>query len=135
MELNAEINKVFGQEMAKLFSTQISEDEMKRYAEVAWRELTKRGDGYWNNESEIDKAVKNAMIDKMKEKIKESTETEEFKNNMADLAKIIVDEIIESTHKKMVESVSDQLAMLSTGYGGVGLNYLIEQTVIQMMNR
>ena len=30
MELNAEINRVFGQEMAKLFATQIDEEQMKK---------------------------------------------------------------------------------------------------------
>ena len=35
----------------------------------------------------------------------------------------------------MVESVSNQLAMLSTGYQGFGLTGLIKSTVMQMMNR
>ena len=133
MELNAEINKVFGEEMAKLFSAKFSEEEMERYANVAWKTLTDRGNSYWNKESEIDKAVKRAMLDKMQEKIKEVTEAEEFQNNMSALAKTIVDEIIDETHKKMVESVSTQLAMLSTGYSGYGLNSLIEETVMRMM--
>lgn len=135
MELNAEINKVFGQEMAKLFAAKFSEEEMERYANVAWKSLIDKGSGYWNNESEIDKAVKRAMLDTMQEKIKEITETEAFQNNMSELAKTIVNEIIDKTHEKMVESVSDRLAAMSTGYGGVGLTYLIEQTVMEMMNR
>lgn len=135
MELNAEINKVFGQEMAKLFAAKFSEEEMKRYANVAWKSLINRGNGYWSNESEIDKAVKREMLDAMQEKIKEITGTEEFQNNMSELAKTIVNEIIDKTHEKMVKSVSDQLAAISTGYGGVGLNGLIERTVMEMMNR
>lgn len=135
MELNAEINKVFGEEMAKLFAAKFSEEEMERYANVAWKALIKKGNGYWENESEIDKAVKRAMLDKMQEKIQEITGTEEFKINMSELAKMIVNEIIDETHKKMVDSVSDQLAMLSTGYRGVGLKFLIENTVSEMMQR
>lgn len=133
MELNAEINKVFGEEMAKLFAAKFSEEEMERYANVAWKSLIQKSNTYWENESEIDKAVKRAMLDKMQEKIKEVTGTEEFQNNMSALAKTIVDEIIDETHKKMVESVSTQLAMLSTGYSGYGLNSLIEETVMRMM--
>ena len=133
MELNAEINKVFGEEMAKLFAAKFSEEEMERYANVAWKSLIQKSNIYWENESEIDKAVKRAMLDKMQEKIKEVTGTEEFQNNMSALAKTIVDEIIDETHKKMVESVSTQLAMLSTGYSGYGLNSLIEETVMRMM--
>ena len=135
MELNAEINKVFGQEMAKLFAAKFSEEEMERYANVAWKSLINRGSGYWSNESEIDKAVKCEMLDAMQEKIKEITGTEEFQNNMSKLAKTIVNEIIDKTHEKMVESVSNQLAAMSTGYGGVGLNGLIERTVMEMMNK
>lgn len=133
MELNAEINKVFGEEMAKLFAAKFSEEEMERYANVAWKSLIQKSNTYWGNESEIDKAVKRAILDKMQEKIKEVTGTEEFQNNMSALAKTIVDEIIDETHKKMVESVSTQLAMLSTGYSGYGLNSLIEETVMRMM--
>ena len=106
---------------------------MERYANVAWKSLIQKSNTYWENESEIDKAVKRAMLDKMQEKIKEVTGTEEFQNNMSALAKTIVDEIIDETHKKMVESVSTQLAMLSTGYSGYGLNSLIEETVMRMM--
>ena len=135
MELNAEINKVFGEEMAKLFAAKFSEEEMERYANVAWKSLIQKSNTYWENESEIDKAVKRAMLDKMQEKIKEVTGTEEFQNNMSALAKTIVDEIIDETHKKMVESVSTQLAMLSTGYNEYGLNSLIEETVMRMMKR
>lgn len=135
MELNAEINKVFGEEMAKLFAAKFSEEEMERYANVAWKTLADRGNSYWNKESEIDKAVKHAMSDKMQEKIKEVTGTEEFQNNMSALAKTIVDEIIDETHKKIVESVSTQLAMLSTGYGGYGLTSYIEQVVMDMAHR
>lgn len=135
MELNAEINKVFGEEMAKLFAAKFSEEEMERYANVAWKTLADRGNSYWNKESEIDKAVKRAMLDKMQEKIKEVTGTEEFQNNMSALAKTIVDEIIDETHKKIVESVSTQLAMLSTGYGGYGLTSYIEQVVMDMAHR
>ncbi len=135
MELNAEINKVFGEEMAKLFAAKFSEEEMERYADVAWKALTRKSNNYWENESEINKAVKRAMLDKMQEKIKEVTGTEEFQNNMSALAKTIVDEIINETHKKMVESVSTQLAMLSTGYSGYGLNSLIEETVMRMTKR
>ena len=54
---------------------------------------------------------------------------------MAVLAKQIVDEIIEETHKKTVEEISNRLAALSTGYSGFGLRSMIEQTVVDMINR
>ena len=39
MEINTEISKVFGEEMAKLFASQISEEEMQKAAAEAWEKL------------------------------------------------------------------------------------------------
>ena len=70
-----------------------------------------------------------------KEEVEKITSTDDFKAQMAILAKQIVDEIIEETHKKTVEEISNRLAALSTGCGGYTLRDMIEQTVADMMNR
>ena len=44
MELNAEMNKIFGQEMAKLFAATISEEELQRKARDVWKNLNLRED-------------------------------------------------------------------------------------------
>ena len=136
MELNTEINRVFGEEMAKVFSKSISQEEIMNAAKEAWKQLNYRESSYWNTkESQIDKLVKSVCLDRLKEEVEKITSTDEFKLQMAVLAKQIVDEIIEETHKKTVEEVSSRLAALSTGYGGFGLRSMIEQTVVDMMNR
>ena len=136
MELNTEINRVFGEEMAKVFSKSISEEEIMKAAREAWKQLNNTESSYWNTkESQIDKLVKSVCLDRLKEEVEKITSTDEFKLQMAVLAKQIVDEIIEETHKKTVEEISNRLAALSTGYGGYTLRDMIEQTVADMMNR
>lgn len=136
MELNTEINRVFGEEMAKVFSKSISEEEIMKAALEAWKQLNHKESSYWNTEeSQIDKLVKSVCLDRLKEEVEKITSTDEFKLQMAVLAKQIVDEIIEETHKKTVEEISNRLAALSTGYGGYTLRDMIEQTVADMMNR
>lgn len=136
MELNTEINRVFGEEMAKVFSRSIPEEEIMNAAKEAWKQLNYRESSYWSTkDSQIDKLVKSVCLDRLKEEVEKITSTDEFKLQMAVLAKQIVDEIIEETHKKTVEEISNRLAALSTGYGGFGLRSMIEQTVADMINR
>ena len=138
MELNTEINRVFGEEMAKVFSKSISKEEIMNAAKEAWKQLNYRESSYWNGDvkdSQIDKLIKSVCLERLKEEVEKITSTDEFKAQMAVLAKQIVDEIIEETHKKTVEEVSSRLAVLSAGYGGYGLKSMIEETVVSMMNR
>lgn len=134
MELNTEINKVFGKEMAKLFAASISEEDMMSAAKEAWKELNHRESSYWNCKgSEVDKLIKGECLNRLKEAVQKITSTEEFQKQMSSLAKQIVEEIINETHKKMVEEVSNRLAALSTGYNGMGLASIIAQVVQDMM--
>ena len=107
-------------------------------AKEAWKQLNYRESSYWNGgvkDSQIDKLIKSVCLERLKEEVEKITSTDEFKAQMAVLAKQIVDEIIEETHKKTVDEVSNRLAMLSTGYGGYTLKDMIAQTVMDMMNR
>lgn len=136
MELTAEITKVFGQEMAKLFAAQISEEEMMKQANEAWKQLNHRESSYWSTkDSEIDKLIKKICTDRLKEQIEEVTSTDTFKEQMVSLAQQMVDEIVDETHKKIVATVSDRMASITAGYGGYGLKSMIEDTVVQMMGR
>lgn len=134
MELNTEINKVFGKEMVKLFAASISEEDMMSVAKEAWKELNHRESSYWNcKDSEVDKLIKGECLNRLKEAVQKITSTEEFQKQMSSLAKQIVEEIIDETHKKTVDEVSNRLAALSTGYHGTGLASIIAQVVQEMM--
>ncbi len=72
MELNTEINKVFGQEMAKIFAATISEEEIKEKASNIWKDLNK-SDNRWGSRSDsaLEAEVKRVLLDELHEKIKE----------------------------------------------------------------
>ena len=111
MEINAEINRVFGQEMAKLFASTITEEEMMDKAKVIWNELNRSS--YYNNDTEITKLTWQAFKDALRKKVEEITSTDEFKEQISAMAKDIVDEIIVETRKKMIQSASDNLSRMA----------------------
>lgn len=71
MEINAEMNKVFGQEMAKLFAATINEEELTQKAQEVWNKMNKSEWSYNSRtDSEIEKYIKNQILDRLYEKIK-----------------------------------------------------------------
>lgn len=72
MELTAEITKVFGQEMAKLFAGQISEEELNKTAQEAWRELNEHEYRYGDRQkSKLEKMISELITNKVMEKVEE----------------------------------------------------------------
>ena len=71
MEINAEMNKVFGQEMAKLFAATIDEEELKQKAQQVWINMNKSEWSYNSRtDSEIEKYIKDQILNRLYEKIK-----------------------------------------------------------------
>lgn len=71
MEINTEMNKVFGQEMAKLFAATIDEEELKQKAQQVWINMNKSEWSYNSRtNSEIEKYIKDQILDRLYEKIK-----------------------------------------------------------------
>ena len=134
MEFNAEINKVFGTEMAKLFAATISEEEMLKLAREVWNQMTHREYRYCEyRPSEVDNLIKNELRAHMVTEVDKVMKTDAFKESVAKEAEEIVKEIREETHRKVVEEVSSRLRGLSVGGYGCGLKSMIEQTVMEMM--
>lgn len=72
MELNAEINKVFGQEMAKLFAANINEQELQNKAQEIWREMNERKNDWGRKyDSQIETFIKNEILTRLHNKINE----------------------------------------------------------------
>ena len=64
------MNKVFGQEMAKLFAATIDEEELKQKAQQVWNNMNKSEWSYNSRtEPEIEKYIKNQILDRLYEKI------------------------------------------------------------------
>ena len=116
MEINAEINKVFGQEMAKLFAEQISEEELRKEAVNSYNKLRQRGASYYaNQDSEFDKYLKNAILDRFKEEVSKYLETEPVQVNLQEEAKKLVDEIREAARNKIIENASNAITSIYRG--------------------
>ena len=70
MEINAEMNKVFGQEMAKLFAATINEEELTQKAQQVWINMNKSEWTYNSRtDSEIEKYIKDQILKRLYEKI------------------------------------------------------------------
>lgn len=133
MEISAEINKVFGQEMAKLMADQISEEELMREAKAAWNRMHNRG---WNNSlTDIERAVDKEFATRLSEAIKKVMDEPEYKEGIEAKAREIVQKIREESERKLIEAVSDRIAMLQMDYQGTGLSWFVSQVVNDMMRR
>ena len=71
MEINAEMNKVFGQEMAKLFAATIDEKELKEKTQEVWREMNYQERSYYNSRtnSKIERYIEDQILNRLYEKI------------------------------------------------------------------
>lgn len=70
MELNTEINKVFGKEIAKVFAAGISDEEIEAKAKEMWTELCSKTDSWGHRtDSVIEQYIKNVLLEKLHEKI------------------------------------------------------------------
>ena len=70
MEINAEMNKVFGQEMAKLFAATINEEELTQKAQQVWNNMNKSEWSYNSRtDTEIEKYIKDQILNRLYEKI------------------------------------------------------------------
>ena len=94
MEINTEINKVFGTEMAKLFAEKIPDEELTAAAQKAWNELNKEewSYGYGRKDSEIERKIKETILDRIYQKI----------NSILD--EPISEEALEKKAREMVEA-------------------------------
>lgn len=131
MELNAEINKIFGEEMAKIFSQTMTEGELKEKAESAWRSLN-RSPERWSQDKRTDmqKLVEKAIGDKVQNRIEELLETEEYQKRLIEEAEEIIREAKENAHKEMVKFVASNLLQQS-----LAPEYAIEAKIIEIFNR
>lgn len=129
MEINTEINKIFGEEMAKLFADQISEEELRQEALNSYNLLRKRDTSYYSShDSEFDKFLKNAILARFEEEVKKLLETEQVQIDIQEDAKKLVEEIRESARNKIVAHASDAIVNI---YRGQDLSLILETAFYQ----
>lgn len=133
MEINAEISKVFGTEMAKLFANQISEEELLKTSKEAWVEITKRPIRWREKEpSQLDEMLRkelvNRLLSKVYEIMKETTSEEWIQKE----AERIVNEAKEKHHEMMVDEVARH--MTQSVFHNYDISYEINRCAEQIAN-
>lgn len=110
MEFNAEINKVFGQEMAKLFAATISQEEMEQQAQKVWRELN-RSTSTWNRreDSELETYIKKEFLTALHEEIKKVLAEPDNKEELEKRAREMVAEARRIGEEAIVKSMAEHL--------------------------
>ena len=118
MEINAEINKIFGTEMAKLFAEQISEEELRDSAIKSYNKLrtADRSMSYYgSNDSDFDKYLKAAILDRFKEEVDKYLQTEQIQIDIQKEAEKLVNDVREKAREKILERASNALVEIYTG--------------------
>ena len=131
MDILAGIDKVFGQEMAKLYSEQIPEEAMRRKANDIWDELNRKSSS-WSN-SKFENEVERQLISRLGDAVQEILNSEETTAQIDLKAREIVDKIRQRAEEKMIESASDTIAAMFCNQRGFGLGHIITGIVQQSM--
>lgn len=111
MEINTEINKVFGEEMAKIFASSISEETLKVKAEEMWKQLSNKPNEWGNKQnSDIEKLIKNTLLDKLHEKILKILKEPVNEEMMEAHARELIDKARKVAEEAIVKSMANHLA-------------------------
>lgn len=111
MEINTEISKVFGQEMAKLFASQISEEEMMAAAREAWRQLNKHDYSYREqHKSELEKLIESCIIQNVMERVEKKLQEPESEEELEKEAISIVLEAKAKSREMIVQRLAEGYA-------------------------
>lgn len=132
MEISTEINKVFGAEMARLFSDQITEEQLREAAEKAWIELNKKDSNFSNNyhgQSVLEREIKNQIFLRFKDEVEKILESESVQVDIEARAKELVKEIRKRAEEKIIERTSNNIAAMYCGYDGYNLRGFIINAV------
>lgn len=110
MEFNAEINKVFGQEMAKLFAATVSQEEMEQQAQKVWRDLNK-STSTWNRreDSELETYIKKEFLTALHEEIKKVLAEPDNKEELEKRAREMVAEARRIGEEAIIKSMAEHL--------------------------
>ena len=112
MELNTEINKVFGQEMAKIFASTISEEEMMEQARSVWRKMTTASTDSWSSRSdtELERFIKDEFLKDVQGKIKEILVEPRNAEELEKRAREMVDEARRIGEETIIKAMAEQMA-------------------------
>ena len=133
MEINTEMNKVFGQEMAKLFAATINEEELMRKAQQVWTNMNESEWSYNSRtNSEIEKYIKDQILNRLYEKIETILKEPINEEILEKKAREMVDEARRAGEKIIIRDMAYHMAdnVLSV----YGRDERIVQEILSQMN-
>lgn len=133
MEINAEMNKVFGQEMAKLFAATINEEELTQTAQEIWNKMNKSEWSYNSRtDSEIEKYIKDQILDRLYEKIKAIIKEPINEEALEKKAREMVDKARRAGEEAIIRDMAHHMA--DNVLSAYNRDYRIVQEVLSEMN-
>lgn len=125
-----EINRIFGEKMAELFASQITDEELMEEAKKAFNSLKQRSNGNYissygfsSQRSEFEIEVTRQIFDRYKKTVTTYLESEEIQADLDQKAKELVKRIREDAENKIVDAASK--AILRT-YQGMDVEFVAE---------
>lgn len=110
MEINAEVNKIFGQEMAKLFAATIDEEELKQKAQQVWFSLNKSQWSYNSRtNSEIETYIRQQILNRLYEKIEEILKEPINEETLKQKAREMVDKARRAGEEAIVRDMAQRM--------------------------
>lgn len=109
MELNAEINRVFGEEMAKIFAAKIPEEELYRLSQNAFNAIIKVPEDRWGKitgDDQLTALIKRMIFEKTTEFIKKELEKPDSEEILQERAKRIVANAKEIAEKEITARIA-----------------------------
>lgn len=139
MEINTEINKVFGTEMAKLFAAQISQEELMSKAQEVWKAINYKDTSYWssNKQSELEREIHNEYLKRVHAAADAILESEEGQINIQTAAQELVRKIRVKAEEEIVSRAANMIASMYCGNNieNYNIQNVIKETIYQMTPR
>ena len=110
MEINTEINKIFGEQMATLFASKISEEELESKSNAAWKKLNECKFSYTREEkTELEKLIREQIVKRVLAKVEELLSEPVPEEKIKQEAERIITEAKEKAHELLVDGIAENI--------------------------
>lgn len=137
MEISASIEKAFGEELAKLYSEQISEEELKATAYKVFDSI-RRGKYEYGmyHESPLERVIGQLLLQRISDTVETLLKEEENIKGLKEEAELIIAEARKVAHDKLVEKLANGFcnsALYSSDSQFISSS--IQQAIMRLSNR
>lgn len=134
--INVDISAVLSEQLAKIAVSKISEEQIHDICNRALIEATDRPYRYGGKDSsKVDNIATKLFYDKVSEEIEEILQDDEYKKKAREEAELILKEMKEKLHEKLINNITDKLCMNYTDVYGCSFKTNVANIVNEMMMR